>query len=134
MWAAGGFRPSVFESLGAGQKINHFPGSTELTHKDRLAANLRRKRDRFGPEYDIAPETFVLPEEYAAAYSRIREAGDLWISKPYAQSQGRGIYLVAIPFSQFMCLDNKCEPAAVRHELHSEQIRGQPAADQRPEV
>ena len=39
-----------------------------------------------------------LPEEYDLAYNTIKKEGGLWISKPYSQSQGRGIYLVLINF------------------------------------
>ena len=94
LWTSIGFKTSIFESIQATQKINHFPGSTALTHKDLLAYNVRKKKERFGAEYDIIPETFVLPNEYSAAYNRIIEVGGIWISKPYALSQGRGIYLV----------------------------------------
>ena len=98
LWASVGFKPSIFENLTVTQKINHFPGSTELTHKDRLAFNIRKKKEKHGSEYDIIPDTFILPEEYDLAYSTIKKEGGLWISKPYSQSQGRGIYLVLINF------------------------------------
>lgn len=95
LWASGGFKPSVFENMSATQKINHFPGSTELTHKDRLAFNIRKKKEKYGMEYDIIPDTFILPDEYSAAYDCIKELGGVWICKPYALSQGRGIFLVS---------------------------------------
>lgn len=94
LWVSGAFRPSVFDNMQANQKINHFPGSTELTHKDRLAFNLRKKREKFPSEYDIAPETFILPDEYGQCYNRILETKGIWICKPYAASQGKGIFLV----------------------------------------
>ncbi len=74
--------------------MNHFPGSTELTHKDRLAVNIGKQRELFGAEYEFTPETFVLPEDYATAREKVATEGGMWICKPYAQSQGKGIYLV----------------------------------------
>jgi len=97
MWASGHFKTNVFENLMFYQKINHFPGSTELTYKNRMAVNLRKQREKYGDEYDIFPETYVLPDDYAEAYSSVEKGkGGLWISKPYSQSQGRGIYIVSI--------------------------------------
>ena len=97
LWVSGCFKPTVFENLNVSQKINHFPGSTELTHKDRLAFNIRKKKQKYGADYDIIPETFILPEEYDKAFTKIKNEGGLWISKPYSQSQGKGIYLVIDP-------------------------------------
>jgi tubulin polyglutamylase TTLL4 len=94
MWASGNLRPSLFDTLASGQKVNHFPGSTELTHKDGLAAHVREQCAIYGSDYDIIPETYILPKDYSAAQTRIAQSGGLWISKPCAQSQGRGIFLV----------------------------------------
>ena len=74
--------------------MNHFPGSTELTHKNKLALNIRAMKDLFTDDYKIIPETYILPDEYDLAYEAMKTQGGLWISKPYAYSQGRGIHLV----------------------------------------
>jgi hypothetical protein len=45
-------------------QVNHFPGSHEMTRKDRLWANYVIMRRHFGPSvYDYLPETYVLPEQ-----------------------------------------------------------------------
>ena len=55
-----------FENLQEYQKINHFPMSTEITRKDRLAANMRKLQSNFGKpnstDMDICPETYILPD------------------------------------------------------------------------
>ena len=97
MWVSGHFKPNVFEGITPQQKINHFPGSTEITHKNTLAENIRRQKTLFGADYEFSPETYILPNEYEAARHRINHDGGVWISKPYSQSQGKGIYLVSSP-------------------------------------
>lgn len=46
------------------QKINHFPLSTEITRKDRLAENMAKMQAKY-PKEDLAvtPETYVLPDQ-----------------------------------------------------------------------
>lgn len=54
-----------YERLNQNQKINHFPASSELTRKDRLAINVRKMQDRFSRQYfDFVPETFCLPDQW----------------------------------------------------------------------
>jgi hypothetical protein len=55
------------------QKVNHFPLSTELTRKDRLALNMQNMISKHGSENfgQVIPETFVLPfqlKEFKKAY------------------------------------------------------------------
>lgn len=45
------------------QKINHFPGMTEICRKDLLARNLNRMLKLFPKEYSIFPRTWCLPAE-----------------------------------------------------------------------
>eukprot|EP00347_Sterkiella_histriomuscorum_P019885 403339939 len=84
-----------FENLQEYQKINHFPMSTELTRKDRLAANIH-----------IIPETYILPDqlsEFKEAFNlqaqnnsnvhQSQQTPNIWIVKPSAMSQGKGIFL-----------------------------------------
>lgn len=86
----------LFEGLLDYQKINHFPSSQELTRKDRLYANVAKLQDRHGKEaFDFLPETYILPEDYTDFAVRFAEDVDLiWIAKPNASSQGKGIFLV----------------------------------------
>ena len=52
-----------FERLNPYQKVNHFPGSTELTRKDKMAINIRRMQEKYSKTYfNIIPDTFVLPD------------------------------------------------------------------------
>ncbi|MGH0157803.1 UNVERIFIED_CONTAM: hypothetical protein FKN15_039568 [Acipenser sinensis] len=45
------------------QKINHFPGMSEICRKDLLARNMNRMRKLFPKEYNIFPRTWCLPAE-----------------------------------------------------------------------
>lgn len=108
-----------YERLSPFQKINHFPASSELTRKDRLAFNVRRMQTKFQKQYfDIIPETFILPEqwkEFSQYFNKqnqtIRQQillsngqeaqsghrpllHNFWIAKPTCSSRGRGIYIV----------------------------------------
>jgi hypothetical protein len=48
------------------QKLNHFPGMTEVAHKCNLARNLNRLRAVLPELYNFHPETFNLPVDYLA--------------------------------------------------------------------
>ena len=66
-----------YERLNQNQKINHFPASSELTRKDRLAVNVRKMQERFSRQYfDFIPDTFVLPEEWDLFCKSFNEAED----------------------------------------------------------
>ena len=45
------------------QKINHFPGMGEICRKDLLGRNLSRMKKLFPKEYNIFPQTWVMPAE-----------------------------------------------------------------------
>ncbi|XP_068814501.1 tubulin polyglutamylase TTLL13 isoform X1 [Struthio camelus] len=80
------------------QKINHFPGMTEICRKDLLARNLNRMLKLFPKEYDIFPRTWCLPADYGdfQAYSRVRK-NRTFICKPDSGCQGRGIFITRNP-------------------------------------
>ena len=96
LWAGTVPQRYLFEGLLEHQKINHFPGSEELTRKDRLYANVSKLMDKFGRDsFNFLPETFILPEDFSDFSSRFHDNPDqLWIAKPNASSQGKGIFLV----------------------------------------
>uniref|UniRef100_A0A8C8RNW5 Tubulin polyglutamylase TTLL13-like n=1 Tax=Pelusios castaneus TaxID=367368 RepID=A0A8C8RNW5_9SAUR len=76
------------------QKINHFPGMTEICRKDLLARNLNRMLKLFPKEYSIFPRTWCLPADYGdfQAYGRMRK-NRTYICKPDSGCQGRGIFI-----------------------------------------
>lgn len=45
------------------QKINHFPGMSEICRKDSLARNMNRMHKLFPRDYNIFPRTWCLPGE-----------------------------------------------------------------------
>ncbi|KAI4894664.1 hypothetical protein NFI96_013505 [Prochilodus magdalenae] len=76
------------------QKVNHFPGMSEICRKDMLARNLNRMLKLFPKEYKIFPKTWCLPADYSdlQAYSRTKKH-KTYICKPDTGCQGRGIFL-----------------------------------------
>lgn len=45
------------------QKVNHFPGMTEICRKDLLARNLNRMLKLFPKDYNFFPKTWCFPAE-----------------------------------------------------------------------
>jgi len=82
----------TLRSLKPMQKTNHFPGSWHLGRKDLLWRNVARMQKKFGKEYQITPQGYILPKAYVAWESaRVRQPSAVWIWKPCSQSCGRGI-------------------------------------------
>ncbi|XP_005091245.1 probable tubulin polyglutamylase TTLL9 [Aplysia californica] len=84
------------------QKILHFRNHYELTRKNLMVKNLKRLRKQTERElgkveaqaFDFFPSTFELPSEYHIFVEEFkRNPGMIWIMKPAAKSQGRGIFL-----------------------------------------
>mmetsp|Transcript_46291 Transcript_46291/g.107683 ORF Transcript_46291/g.107683 Transcript_46291/m.107683 type:complete len:937 (+) Transcript_46291:150-2960(+) len=97
-WSGPGMRPASYRGLHEHQHVNHFPGSTELTRKDRLWLNFHGMSKSFGSEaYDFVPETYVLPDQLDLFLRSWEKSNRIWIVKPSAKSQGRGIYLLKDP-------------------------------------
>ena len=46
------------------QKINHFPGMSEICRKDLLARNMNRLQRLFPKEYNVFPKSWTLPADY----------------------------------------------------------------------
>ena len=70
LWTSQSLKPYMYENLNKYQKINHFPMSSELTHKDRLCYNVVKMQEKFGKEtFNIIPDTYILPDEFADFYS-----------------------------------------------------------------
>ncbi|KAJ8981724.1 hypothetical protein NQ317_003789 [Molorchus minor] len=106
-WRSTGFPVSHHKSLYGWQYINHVPKGSAICRKDNLVRYLRCMKKVYGSIYDFSPHGFNLPLEYtklAAECSRGRSQSErdehkffedkpVWICKPVAQSQGRGIFL-----------------------------------------
>ncbi|XP_011300668.1 tubulin polyglutamylase TTLL13-like isoform X2 [Fopius arisanus] len=91
------------------QKVNHFPGMTEICRKDLLARNLNRMLRMFPKDYNFFPKTWCLPADYGdvVAYARTRRS-KTFIIKPDTGCQGRGIYLTKSlkevkPYERMIC-------------------------------
>lgn len=71
------------------------PRSYELTRKDRLYKNIEQMQHLRGlKNFDIVPESYLLPLEYkdfVVAHNKYRGP---WIVKPVASSRGRGIFII----------------------------------------
>jgi len=94
-WSGPGLRDPAYQDMNEFQRVNHFPGSTELTRKDRLWMNFRDMAETFGSEaFDFVPKTFVLPEQVQEFLEVYNSQGGLWIVKPHASSRGRGIFVL----------------------------------------
>ncbi|XP_041829129.1 tubulin polyglutamylase ttll6 isoform X2 [Melanotaenia boesemani] len=76
------------------QKINHFPGMSEICRKDSLARNLNRMLKLFPKDYNIFPRTWCLPADYSdfQAYTRAKKS-KTYICKPDTGCQGKGIFI-----------------------------------------
>ncbi|XP_064608777.1 tubulin polyglutamylase ttll6-like isoform X3 [Liolophura sinensis] len=80
------------------QKINHFPGMSEICRKDLLARNMNRMHKLFPKEYNIFPKTWCLPADYGdfLAYTR-QKKNKTYILKPESGCQGKGIWVTRNP-------------------------------------
>jgi tubulin polyglutamylase TTLL6/13 len=56
---------SNMQALKPWQKINHFPGMSEICRKDTLARNLNRMRREFPKHFNFYPKTWWPPAKYA---------------------------------------------------------------------
>lgn len=63
LWNIGVPSPSVYQSMGAYMKINHFPKSYEITRKDLMLQNLSKMKSKYPSHYCYFPNTYILPAE-----------------------------------------------------------------------
>ena len=83
------------------QKTNHFPGMFQLSRKNHLARNLIKMSKKFPKEYKFFPRTFLLPAEWGefknSFANKALNMRPIYIVKPEASCQGKGIFLVNGP-------------------------------------
>uniref|UniRef100_A0A914UPB9 Tubulin--tyrosine ligase-like protein 9 n=1 Tax=Plectus sambesii TaxID=2011161 RepID=A0A914UPB9_9BILA len=84
------------------QLVCHFRNDYELTRKDFLIKNIKKMRrlmEKDNPaeaaKYNFVPTSYVLPQDYHLFVEEFRQhdAETLWIMKPVAGAQGKGIFL-----------------------------------------
>ncbi|XP_007908131.2 LOW QUALITY PROTEIN: tubulin polyglutamylase ttll6 [Callorhinchus milii] len=98
------------------QKMNHFPGMSEICRKDLLARNMNRMLKLFPKEYNIFPRTWCLPADFGdfQAYCRTKK-NKTYICKPDCGCQGRGIFITKNPKEikngeRMICQQYICKP------------------------
>lgn len=75
------------------QKINHFPGMSEICRKDLLARNMNRMRKAFPRDYNCFPRTWCLPADHGDLQAYCRSKKKTFIAKPENSCQGKGIFI-----------------------------------------
>ena len=87
----------LFLSLQPWQRINHFPGMTNICRKARLAQSLELMRKQFPREFSFYPATYVLPASHATFRTLFAtpsgRSRSTYIIKPDGSAQGKGIFL-----------------------------------------
>ncbi|KAF4318276.1 hypothetical protein BBO99_00005576 [Phytophthora kernoviae] len=86
----------TFKGLLPYQKVNHFPGMSNLACKSKLARNLERMKKLFPSEFDFVPRTWILPfdqYEFQQNFNTEGESQRTFIVKPDHMCQGRGVFL-----------------------------------------
>ena len=92
LWTDTAVEPDALMKMKPFQKINHFPGMYMIARKNCLAKHLNKLKKLHPAEYNFFPRTWLLPAEFADL-SANHSAKAVYIVKPEANSQGRGIYL-----------------------------------------
>ncbi|XP_063951040.1 probable tubulin polyglutamylase TTLL9 isoform X1 [Lytechinus pictus] len=103
-WADRGWMKEYFDQcfMQDHVRINHFRNHYELTRKNLMVKNLKRHRKMLEREAgkieaskcDFFPMTYELPSEYHMFVDEFKKyPGSIWIMKPVAKSQGKGIFL-----------------------------------------
>ncbi|XP_046629114.1 tubulin monoglutamylase TTLL4-like [Neodiprion virginianus] len=88
--------PKNHERLRWYQKVNHFPGTNKLGHKDQLWASISEMIKKFGKRhFGFMPLSFVLPrDKRRLMVTWKRNDGTKWIIKPPSSARGTGVHVV----------------------------------------
>ncbi|CAF1102310.1 unnamed protein product [Adineta ricciae] len=99
----------IVSALKPYQKVNHFPTMNEISRKDLLAKNYDQIRSFLPKEYNFAPKTWTLPNDYNLWYSyatnRPHKDSATYIMKPNNTAMGHGI-AIHCNYKQVKKLDN----------------------------
>ncbi|CAF0706120.1 unnamed protein product [Brachionus calyciflorus] len=89
------------------QKINHFPGMSEICRKDFLTRNMNRMAKLYPKDYSFYPKAWCMPADYAdfINYARLKK-NKTYICKPDSGCQGRGIFITKNPNKDIKPGDN----------------------------
>ena len=91
LWASAFPSTMLLNKLMPSVRLNHFPRSTELSHKQRLYANARvANASFFAPSFVLPAQLAVLREALDAA----ADAASLWIIKPGKSGSGKNVRVV----------------------------------------
>ncbi|CDW91499.1 tubulin-tyrosine ligase family protein [Stylonychia lemnae] len=93
LWSCSALKPIVYQQMTKYQKVNHFPQSFYITRKDLMYKQVSRMREIHGQKhFNFIPKTFLLPNEFVYLEAEMeKDKEKLWIAKPAASSQGKGI-------------------------------------------
>ena len=91
-WAERDWVYEVFDTthLDSWQRINHFPGMTNVARKARLALNLEKMRRAFPRDYGFYPRTWVLPADLADFRTQFNGRG---------RSTNGGVFLIKVSYA-----------------------------------
>lgn len=95
-WIDSGMTSEILTKMKSYQKINHFPAMYHIAHKNHLARNLMHIKRILPFDYSFFPETWLLPSEWIP-FKKYFGKNSIFIIKPEALSQGKGIYLTNSP-------------------------------------
>lgn len=56
-------KPENLKDMFKEQRMNHFPQSFHLGRKDLMWKNIQRMKKQFASDYDICPQTYLLPDD-----------------------------------------------------------------------
>lgn len=107
------------------QRINHFPGMSNVARKSRLAQNLGRMRRSFPSEFSFYPRTWVLPVEWGSFKGEFDAQGKssrTFIIKPDSGCQGKGIFLTQ-DLDRVDCMESQVAQIYVRKPLLIEGLK-----------
>jgi tubulin polyglutamylase TTLL6/13 len=117
MWNDTACNQDLLGGLKPYQKLNHFPGIFTIARKNFLAANLKKMKKQFPEHYDFFPLTYCMPYEKNLVFKEYEDkekiANRIFIVKPEASSQGKGIFLARrldeIPLNDGFVVQKYCK-------------------------